>query len=169
MPTGRIIVNMVIVIVAVTLLISLGVRFWTSKKAAGPDAAALAPQEAKREVLKNFADVSSLMPPEKLKKLLGDRRQSIRIVDIQTRNEFLQAHVSQSINIPSDELEVRAEDELSTSDLLVIVGNSCDGADEESRFRRSLLMSRGFNKIAVLAGGLPGWKAAGFPVTAGRE
>ncbi len=72
----------------------------------------------------------------------------VTLLDIRDRDSFGQNHRSRSVNIPFDELEVRARHELNQRALLVVdcesgVETPCDAAD-------TILRERGFHKIAYL-------------------
>lgn len=76
------------------------------------------------------------------------RGQRIVIVDVRDRQSYAAGHSSDSINIPSDELAVRASNELFPADLIV---TSCLCADAVlSTLARDRLRENGFNKVAVL-------------------
>jgi rhodanese-related sulfurtransferase len=121
------------------------------------------PPERERPASASAASVEGqLLKPAEVKKILIGRRERVVIVDIQKRDRFRQAHIPSAVNIPSDELEVRAEDELSKSDFIIIVDCACDGTNNESLIRREALLNLGFKNVAVLDEGVDGWKRATF-------
>lgn len=71
----------------------------------------------------------------------------LTIVDLRSREESALGPLRNSRVIPIDELSVRAPDELSTSDLIVLYGPSDEWVCEKAH---SILTDAGFNQIKVL-------------------
>lgn len=85
--------------------------------------------------------------PEEVQRLVKTG-EKITILDVRTRENYAACHVVGSINIPSDELDVRAVNELSPTDFII---TSCQCADaRSSTLARDRLMESGFKKVAVL-------------------
>lgn len=93
-----------------------------------------------------------------LQKLLVENRDAIALVDIRERDEFRKEHIPSAINIPFDELEVRAEDELSKSSHIILYYFKCGEENKISAFTSSNLTNLGFKNVTVLDGGIDKWK-----------
>ncbi len=72
--------------------------------------------------------------------------EKVAIVDVRDRESFALSHFPDAVNIPADELIVRAENELASSDLIVLYAESVVKAHEA---RRSLQGAQ-FSKIRIL-------------------
>ena len=159
---SRVGVNIVIIVVVVGLAVCLVLFGRTSSvrppilqspNTAGPPTAPAA------QILR-VADV---------KAYVDKPRKHTVIVDLQEREKFAKAHIPSSINIPSDEMEVRAYDELDKTDQIILVGCACDGTNSDSLLRRSALIKHGFQNMVILDGGIQAWKNAKLPTVAGSQ
>ena len=83
------------------------------------------------------------------------------LVDLNERQEYKKEHIIKAVNIPFDELEVRALNEVDTSKPVVIYDSSGDEAILRVRYK--ILIEQGFQNVYGLKGGLPAWKNLGFP------
>lgn len=87
-----------------------------------------------------------------------------------SRAEFQAEHIPGAINIPSDELETRAEDELQgASHIVVYCRCPSDGAAVSAL---DLLNKNGFDNVSVLKGGFNAWKSEAAmppPADSGRQ
>jgi rhodanese-related sulfurtransferase len=101
--------------------------------------------------------VQTITAPE-LKELLLHKRDGITIVDIRARDEFRKEHIPSAINIPFDELEVRAEDELSKSSHVILSYFKCGEENRVGAITSSSLKNLGFSNVTVLSGGIDKWK-----------
>ena len=110
------------------------------------------------------APETDLLDPLELKALLVARRNQLKIVDLRSRARFQKAHLASAMNIPGDELEVRAADELSKSDRIVLVDCACDGTKQASFIRRTALINSGFKEVDVLAGEIEDWRRSGLEI-----
>lgn len=81
-----------------------------------------------------------------LKRLIS--KKSATVVDLRGRESYSREHVAGAINIPFDELQVRAINELSTSDTIVVYGDY-DG-DEKSESAETILAGQGFEDVLIL-------------------
>jgi rhodanese-related sulfurtransferase len=70
------------------------------------------------------------------------------VVDLRERDVYNQNHLSDAINIPADELPIRAINELSPSDTIVVYGDY-DG-DKKSNFAEITLANQGFKNVLTL-------------------
>lgn len=93
-----------------------------------------------------------------LKDLLVANRNEITLIDIRERDEFRNEHIPSAINIPFDEVEVRAEDELSKSSHIVLYYFKCGEENTISAIASSSLKNLGFRNVTVLDGGIDTWK-----------
>jgi rhodanese-related sulfurtransferase len=86
----------------------------------------------------------------------------ILLLDVRDRAEYGRGHIRGAKNIPLDELEARAAQELPHSKSLVIY---CDCTDEElSKAARLTLIDRGFTQLFILRGGIVDYRKAGLPI-----
>lgn len=96
--------------------------------------------------LKNARPVSEWTMDETELKQRVNNHQSVTVLDLRTRMAYAQNHREGSKNIPLDELDARAMNELSRTDPIVL-----DGGDElmtDSAY--TLLNRQGFNSVFIL-------------------
>jgi|SRR5881394_4130736 len=72
----------------------------------------------------------------------------VSIVDVRSRDSFRTSHLDGSVNIPADELPVRARDELDLSSTVVVDGRSADPSLLD--FAGLNLSLSGFKKVLIL-------------------
>jgi rhodanese-related sulfurtransferase len=102
---------------------------------------------------------TSIEPVELKRALDGGKR--IVVLDVSEREDYAQEHIVGARNIPFDELDVRAGNELSDSDLIVIYCKCAD--DESSKMASESLRRQSFRQAVVLNGGLDAWRQSGLP------
>lgn len=87
------------------------------------------------------------------------------VVDVREDAVYKKGHILNALNIPkSTEFSVITTKLDSDKDkAIIIVGNM----DSDAEGIRSKLEKAGFTKTFVMAGGLPNWKTAGFPLVKG--
>ncbi len=90
-----------------------------------------------------------------LRDALADRK-PFTIVDVDSREEFEGEHIPGAINIPSDELEMRAEDELRSAAHIVLYCR-CP-SDAVAIGALDQLNNSDFKNVSVLRGGLAAWR-----------
>jgi rhodanese-related sulfurtransferase/peroxiredoxin len=95
-------------------------------------------------------------------KALLDNRKEVLMVDVDSREEFKSLHIANAKNIPNDELQVRAARELPKDKPIVFYGR-CP-RDSVSSAMQGELTKLGYSNVTYLAGGLNGWKDAGFQI-----
>jgi rhodanese-related sulfurtransferase len=156
----RAFVNLLIVVVGLGLSTFVIKQAWSSRTPQSP-ASPNRPSEAKKE--------AQILAAPELNDILKRRQQNVTILDIQEREKFRKEHIPGAINIPADELDARAEDELSKSDLIVIVDCACDGTNTASLVKHSTLVTLGFPNVAVLDEGLKAWKRSSFEIVVEKE
>lgn len=90
---------------------------------------------------------------------------ALTIIDVRDRQEFAINHVMGAVNLPMAELVERAAANFElTRDLYI-----CGDTDEEIAAGAAELRAAGFSSVSEVQGGLPAWKAVGYPVEAGRS
>jgi rhodanese-related sulfurtransferase len=89
---------------------------------------------------------------------------ALTIIDVRDRQEFAINHVMGSVNLPMAQVVDLAllNFEL-TRDLYI-----CGDTDEEIAEAAAALRSAGFTSVSEVQGGVPAWKAVGYPVEASR-
>lgn len=157
----RLIINLVIVGAISALAIHLLYQGLHDKQKLNE---ATPPSEMAFTVPESRALETDLLDPLELKKLLIARKDQLRIVDLRNRARFHKEHLASAINIPGDELEARAADELSKSARIVLVDCACDGTKQQSFIRRTALINSGFKEVDVLAGEIDDWRRSGLEV-----
>jgi rhodanese-related sulfurtransferase len=99
-------------------------------------------------------DYPHILAPE-LRDALAEKK-SLIIVDVDGRKEFQAEHIPGAINIPTDELEMRAGEELrSASHIVLYCRCPSDGA---AIVALDQLNKSDFKNVSVLRGGLAAWK-----------
>ena len=167
----RVFANIIILLAGLGLLTYLIKHAWASWHTALPSRPALAssPDGGRTHNPELPRDEPQILKADQVKKILDRRQGHVVILDIQERGKFKEGHLLSAINIPSDELEVRAEDELSKSDLIILVDCACDGTNSVSLIRRSALVNLGLKNVAILDGGLNAWKRSSFGVVTEKQ
>jgi rhodanese-related sulfurtransferase len=77
--------------------------------------------------------------------------QRLVVLDVRDRRDYAEKHFAPSKNIPVDEIEVRAINELFTSDLIVLFCG-CKN-DEMSKVAQKILVQQGFTRSTFLHNG----------------
>jgi rhodanese-related sulfurtransferase/thiol-disulfide isomerase/thioredoxin len=103
--------------------------------------------------------------PQDAKNLVDSKGHSV-ILDIRDRVDYAQEHIKDSLNIPYDELEVRAINEISVSDFVIVYSTWADNVMPEDTYK--MLRLAGYSHAAILTGGLEGWKQNELPVVNGQ-
>ncbi|MDX3192280.1 rhodanese-like domain-containing protein [Streptomyces sp. MN03-5084-2B] len=86
------------------------------------------------------------------------------VVDVRTPAEFGAAHIPEAVNLPLDQVDAhlrRIVDDAGGRMILV-----CQGGSRAERCRTTLAAA-GLSDVAVLAGGMNAWAAAGAPLVHG--
>jgi rhodanese-related sulfurtransferase len=89
---------------------------------------------------------------------------ALTIVDVRDRQEFATNHVMGSVNLPMDELVSLALLNFELSRDIYV----CGDLDEEIAVAAAKLREAGFVNVSEVQGGVPAWKAVGYPVEASR-
>ncbi|HEY9698521.1 MAG TPA: rhodanese-like domain-containing protein [Trichocoleus sp.] len=88
---------------------------------------------------------------------------ALTIVDVRDRSEFHASHISGAINIPLRRLMHSARINLeATRDIYVY-----SDANEDAALAAAKLREAGYLNVSELQGGIPAWKAVGYPIESG--
>ena len=109
------------------------------------------------------AATAQTYPPEvNLEEAVVLRDGGAFVLDVRTPEEWEEYHLPGSTLIPLDELESRLNEIPSDQEILVVCRSG-----NRSAVGRDILLDAGFEEVTSLAGGLKGWKAAGYPTETG--
>jgi rhodanese-related sulfurtransferase/predicted metal-dependent enzyme (double-stranded beta helix superfamily) len=102
--------------------------------------------------------------PAALKAMLADDGE-LTLFDVREEGEFAEGHLFRAVPLPLSRLELRIDALAPRRMAPVVVMDGGDAAPARKAARR--LAQAGYGDIAILAGGLAAWRAAGFEVFAG--
>lgn len=167
--------NAAIIIAALVLVGALAKRYFLNRSSAPQQAAAAAPEVVGRQetdkAAASGASASTAAGPAKTvankpkaaidesANFVDERQvrnalragQHLVVLDVRERSDFATKHFSRAKNIPVDEIEVRAVNELSPADLIVLFcGCKNDGM---SLVAKKILGLQGFTRITFLHDG----------------
>ena len=92
-----------------------------------------------------------------------EKLKQVIILDVDDREKFATGHIPGAKNIPLDELEARASNEIPTS-YRVVAYCRCKSNDTLSKQAYHFLRKKGILNVAVLHEGLHAWKQAALPI-----
>ena len=95
-----------------------------------------------------------------LKERLDWGEPALTIIDVRDRDAFNTSHITGAVLFPLSQLVEQALSNLELVRDIYVYGSS----DEETAAAAALLKEAGYQNVAELQGGLPAWKAAGFPI-----
>lgn len=98
-----------------------------------------------------------------LKSRLDWGEPALTIIDVRDRHEFSHSHITGAINLPSRELVNRALECLELVRDVYVYSDT----DEDTAVAAAQLRSAGYQYVSEVQGGLPAWKAYGYPTEAG--
>ncbi|MFB2878988.1 rhodanese-like domain-containing protein [Floridanema aerugineum] len=87
---------------------------------------------------------------------------ALTIIDVRDRNQFRTSHILGAVPMPIDQLVERARASLEFNRDIYIYGET----DEESAIAAAKLRAAGYINVSQIRGGLPAWKAVGYPIEA---
>ena len=87
---------------------------------------------------------------------------ALTIIDVRDRSQFNLSHITGAISMPLHELLPRTLDCLEFERDLYVYGD----IDEEAADAAAKLRAAGYQQVSELRGGLPAWKAVGYPIEA---
>lgn len=109
------------------------------------------------------APMSAQARVQDLKTRLDWGEPALTIVDVRDRASFNEEHITGSISMPMASLVRGAQSNLELDRDIYIYGV----ADDETAAAAQSLRDVGYMKVAELRGGLPAWKAVGYPTETG--
>jgi rhodanese-related sulfurtransferase len=129
------------------------------------DFAAARLAEAERAARDYLGDVAALEPVAQDELLRRMRDEQVLVLDVRPEAEYAAGHIPGAVSVPHDQLAARlAELPAGAGIVAYCRGRYCVFAPDAVR----LLRSQGFS-ARPLEGGMPGWRLAGLPVTAGAS
>ena len=119
-------------------------------------------EQAARHYLGDVAALEPVAQDELLRRL---RDEDVLVLDVRPQAEYAAGHIPGAVNVPHDQLAARLAELPGSAEIVAYCrGRYCVFAPDAVR----LLRARGFS-ARPLEGGLPDWKLAGLPVTAGTS
>lgn len=161
---ARATINIALLAIVVGLGLHLALEFRTARKLSAKSEAAATTQPV--DPGPAAEEQEHVLNAGQLKKILDSRKEHPLILDVRQRYDFIAGHIPSAVNIPFDELEVRAEDELQPAAFIVISYCECDKHNTLSQRYRALLNKLGFKNVAILDNGIDGWKGSSFALIA---
>ena len=87
---------------------------------------------------------------------------ALTIIDVRDRDQFNFSHIQGAIPMPINELVDRALTSLELTRDIYVYGET----DEETAVAAAKLRAVGYLNVSQIRGGLPAWKAVGYPIEA---
>jgi rhodanese-related sulfurtransferase len=110
-----------------------------------------------------LGDVAALEPVARAELSRRLRDGQVLVLDVRPEAEYAAGHIPGAVNVPHDQLAARLAELPGSTDIVAYCrGRYCVFAPDAVR----LLRASGFS-ARLLDGGLPDWRLAGLPVTAG--
>ena len=107
--------------------------------------------------------IDSLLPPEiDTQNAYQKYQDGAYLLDVRTPEEWVDYHAPNSTLIPLDELEARVNEVPQDQEIVVICRSG-----NRSQVGRDILLAAGFTNVTSVAGGLNGWRDAGYPIVTG--
>jgi hydroxyacylglutathione hydrolase len=107
-------------------------------------------------------EVGSVIDVEKLRRVLGSDR-DLLVIDVRQPTEYAEGHVPGSIHLNAGDLPTRLAELPRNRPLATICASGY-----RSSVAAGLLRQAGFREVHAVRGGLPDWRAAGYPVETGE-
>ncbi|RPJ46196.1 MAG: thiosulfate sulfurtransferase, partial [Betaproteobacteria bacterium] len=108
--------------------------------------------------------MAKTITPQQLRQMLDDGGE-IAVLDVREEGVYARdGHLLMASNVPLSVLELRVRALLPRLATRIVV---CDGGEGLAQRAAAILQSGGYTDVAVLDGGTPAWKAAGFRVYTG--
>jgi rhodanese-related sulfurtransferase/DNA-binding transcriptional ArsR family regulator len=121
--------------------------------------------EAERATRGYLGDMTALEPVARDELFRRLRDEEVLILDVRPAAEYAAGHIPGAVSMPHDELAARLSELPAGADIVAYCrGRYCVYAPDAVR----LLRASGYS-ARPLAGGLPEWRLAGLPVTAGSS
>lgn len=109
------------------------------------------------------APMSAQARAQDLKTRLDWGEPALTIIDARDRAYFNEEHITGAVSMPMASLVESVKANLELDRDIYIYG----ATDEESEAAAESLRQAGYEKVAELRGGLPAWKAVGYPTETG--
>ncbi|MGB3492444.1 MAG: rhodanese-like domain-containing protein [Elainellaceae cyanobacterium] len=109
------------------------------------------------------APMSAQARAQDLKTRLDWGEPALTIVDARDRNAFNEEHIMGAVSMPMTSLVKGIQASLELDRDIYIYG----AMDDETTTAAQSLRDAGYMKVAELRGGLPAWKAVGYPTELG--
>ncbi len=109
------------------------------------------------------AIAAPLLPAAELKAMLRDGEE-LAILDLREEGVFAEGHLLYAVSLPLSRLELRLDALVPRRSTRIVL---CDDDDGLARRAARVLMHLGYRNLAVLAGGVRAWQAAGFELFSG--
>lgn len=109
-----------------------------------------------------------LISRETLRDKIADREENFTLIEVQSKAEYEDAHLPQSINIPLDDISLMVPRLIPNlyEDLIVY----CSGPESNlSEQAADLLVSLGYKNVKNYPGGKSDWIDAGLPIERNRS
>ena len=123
-----------------------------------------APEGGAYRVFMEKPDIlSPLVTPQELRAMLGDGAE-LALLDVREEGVFAKGHLLTGSCVPLSRLELRLEDLVPRRASRVVL---CDDDGALAQRAAAVMRRHGWRNISVLAGGVPGWKLAGYELFTG--
>ncbi len=107
--------------------------------------------------------LAPLVTPQELRTMLGDGRE-LALIDVREEGVFAKGHLLTAACVPLSRLELTLDALVPRRATRVIL---CDADGSLAQRAAAVMRRHGWRNIAVLAGGVPGWKPAGGELFSG--
>jgi rhodanese-related sulfurtransferase len=107
--------------------------------------------------------MTSLVPPSELKAMLNNGAE-LALIDVREEGEFGRGHLLFACNLPLSRLEMRIDALVPRRATRLVLCDADDGLAPRAAAR---LRTLGYGDLAVLAGGIAAWQAAGYELFSG--
>jgi rhodanese-related sulfurtransferase/predicted metal-dependent enzyme (double-stranded beta helix superfamily) len=107
--------------------------------------------------------LAPLVTPRELRGMLGDRRE-LALLDVREEGVFARGHLLTAACAPLSRLEMRLDALVPRRTTRVVL---CDDDGSLAQRAAAVMRRHGWRNISVLAGGVPGWKLAGYELFSG--
>ena len=101
--------------------------------------------------------------PQDLRRMLEDEDE-LALLDVREEGVFGRSHLLFAVNLPLSRLELRLYDLVPRLGTRIVL---CDGGEGLAERASARLAAFGYTDVALLAGGTPAWKAAGYELFGG--
>ena len=108
--------------------------------------------------------MSARIAPAALRARLTDGDGELALLDVREQGAFARAHILLASNAPLSRLEIDVPRLVPRRSAAVVL---CDGGDGLAERAAGILARFGYSDLAVLDGGVEGWRAAGFALFEG--